>query len=171
MKKIARVGLMFLSILLSLKNNLYAYMMTSEEEIQNYNIVNVMIICFFLFIAILMIVYAIYIFPKLRSKNDENSEESETKQVDEDKNLKDENKIRYLVATIVLLAPILYIIFALIVSGLTLVGLIILGALILYNCYKKFTHLERFYHNAKIFLVIIIVYLIYKYINIFILKS
>ena len=168
MKKIARVGLMFLSILLSLKNNLYAYMMTSEEEIQNYNIVNVMIICFFLFIAILMIVYAIYIFPKLRSKNDENIEESETKQVDEDKNLKDENKIRYLVATIVLLAPILYIIFALIVSGLTLVGLIILGALILYNCYKKFTHLERFYHNAKIFLVIIIVYLIYKYISIFI---
>ena len=59
MKKIARVGLMFLSILLSLKNNLYAYMMTSEEEIQNYNIVNVMIICFFLFIAILMIEYAI----------------------------------------------------------------------------------------------------------------
>ena len=169
-KKIAKVGLIFLCILLSLKNNLYAYMMTSEEEIQNYNIVNVMIICFFVIITFLMVVYAIYTFTKLRKKDDDNSEENETDKIDkysEEINVSDENQIRYLVATFILLLPVLFIVYMLIITGFAPIGLLILAALLIYNCLKKYTHLERFYHNAKIFLVIIVVFLIYKYISIF----
>ena len=170
-EKIFRVGLIFLCILLSLKNNLYAYMMTSEEEIQNYNIVNVMIICFFLFIALLMIVFAIYMFPKLGKKDDDNIEGKETDKTDKiDKyskegNVCDENQIRYLVATLILLFPVLYIVYILITTGFAPIGLLILAVLLIYNCLKKYTHLERFYHNAK--LVVPLIFLFFLYVVIF----
>ena len=167
-EKIFRVGLIFLCILLSLKNNLYAYMMTSEEEIQNYNIVNVMIICFFVIITFLMVVYAIYMFTKLRKKDDDNSEENETDKIDkysEEINVSDENQIRYLVATFILLFPVLYIVYILITTGFAPIGLLILAVLLIYNCFKKYTHLERFYHNAK--LVVPLIFLFFLYVVIF----
>lgn len=114
-----------------------------------------------LFILFFMIVYAIYIFRKLRNKKDDCDKENEINPIDEEIKIKDENKIRYLLATIVILFSILYIIFTLIYSHLSLIGVIILAELIVFNCIKRYTHLERFYLNTKIFLILIIICIIF----------
>ena len=109
-----------------------------------------------LFILFFMIVYAIYIFRKLRNKKDD---------CDEEIKIKDENKIRYLLATIVILFSILYMAFAFVDLFSPLIGQIILLEVIVFNCIKKYTHLERFYHNAK--LVVPLIFLFFLYVVIF----
>ena len=108
-----------------------------------------------------MIVYAIYIFRKLRNKKDDCDEENEINPIDEEIKIKDENKIRYLLATIVILFSILYMAFAFVDLFSPLIGQIILLEVIVFNCIKKYTHLERFYLNTKIFLILIIICIIF----------
>ena len=169
-KKISKIGLFIISILFTLKNNLYAYSYMNDDSAEMYE--NIFFIVIFVVLDIIIIGYSFYIALQNDRKimeeqeniksnvNNENSLETENN-VEVNNRKEDENKIRYLVATLILLSPIFFVIYTLITAGSVLIGLIVLGVLILYNCLGKYTYLERFYHNAKLVVPLILLFFLY----------
>lgn len=112
-----------------------------------------------------MIGYALFLLVKGIKKKDNILEENDNKEIKNNTNLdvdkSGENKIRYLIATLIILLPVFGFSYMLIFTeeiDSMIVGIIVLILTLLYNSKMGLTHLERFYRNAKLLLLIITIF-------------
>ena len=169
--KLVKIGLIILIVLIYMCNSIYAEPVreTNEETKSSFSLETTMNTVM-LIMEVIIIGYTVFLIVRRKKKNNigenkneeiiKNNCELDKENLEEDK--LDENKTRYLIATIILLLPVIFLEYVLIFSGDPIgmiMGIVVLIVLIMYNWNNGLTHLDRFYCNVKALAMLVILFI------------